>query len=562
MSESTSNASSISVDVENSDDRARVEAKTPRSTRLRRTSTSLGVVLVVGLCSGWALLSNAVDVVDHAALRASSAKAFKDGNFKVALDGYRKLALAGNNSKTEVPNDLGRAVECLRQLGRQAEFDELVESAVEAQGKNWRLLEKAANEYRRASHNGFLVAGKFERGPRRGQAKRAQSFFRDRGRALQLLEAARLLTVDEPNKQAVANLYYAYAEMLLTRTGYREAWRLQSLTDLKELPDIEEHLGWWWYQPRNARAPVDAGGTPIYHQEPASFEQANTDGERWRWLLAEVPRLNPSRKLEIRNRFADFMREQLGVQTMGHFGWWRRNSNDAGQKNESGTYALHTLSNDETIARTAVGIKRLTLPDEFNFMHIYQSIAETGKSSQGRHAREQLCSVYENRRQYPTAAKSWRTTILEYGKGNNNNRQRRLDQIVDNWGRFEPGHTQSKGQGAVIDYRFRNGDSVEFEAYPIKVELLLNDLKTYLKSNPSKIDYNKTNIGSLGYRLIQQGESKYIDKRVASWKVKLKPRANHVDDRITVTTPLSDSGAYLVCRQDEGRQRKPHRAVG
>src|SRR5205823_3832977 len=36
---------------------------------------------------------------------------------------------------------------------------------------------------------------------------------------------------------------------------------------------------------------------------------------------------------------------------------------------------------------------------------------------------------------------------------------------------------------------------------------------------------------------------------VANWTVDVKPRANHVDDRVTVKTPLKKPGAYLVTAQ-------------
>ena len=42
--------------------------------------------------------------------------------------------------------------------------------------------------------------------------------------------------------------------------------------------------------------------------------------------------------------------------------------------------------------------------------------------------------------------------------------------------------TQPAGQGATIDFRFRNGKKVQFEAHAIRVEKLLADVKAYLKS--------------------------------------------------------------------------------
>jgi uncharacterized protein YfaS (alpha-2-macroglobulin family) len=54
------------------------------------------------------------------------------------------------------------------------------------------------------------------------------------------------------------------------------------------------------------------------------------------------------------------------------------------------------------------------------------------------------------------------------------------------------------------------------------------------------------NVGNIGHLLVEQKEAKYIGKRIAAWDMDLKPRADHVDDRITVTTPLDKPGAYLL----------------
>src|SRR4029078_11633701 len=128
---------------------------------------------------------------------------------------------------------------------------------------------------------------------------------------------------------------------------------------------------------------------------------------------------------------------------------------DDTKKDESGTYALHNLGEDETIARLATGIKRFKLPNELNYIRIYQAIADENKTGYGQESVEALATTFENRRQYPKAADYWRRAIKEYG--NQQHQRDRLAQIVDNWVRFEPISTQPAGQGASIEYRFRNG---------------------------------------------------------------------------------------------------------
>src|SRR5207248_450152 len=157
----------------------------------------------------------------------------------------------------------------------------------------------------------------------------------------------------------------------------------------------------------------------------------------------------------------------------------------------------------------------------------------------------------EGRRQYVKAAEAWKTAIAEYGPGQNNRRERRLEQIVGRWGRFEPGQVQPAGAKATVDFRYRNGNKVTFEAFAIKVPKLLDDVRAYLRSNPGRLEWDRFNIGNIGYLLVEKDQSQYLGDKVASWGLELKPRPGHDDDRVTVTTPLDKPGAYLLTARVE-----------
>ncbi len=129
--------------------------------------------------------------------------------------------------------------------------------------------------------------------------------------------------------------------------------------------------------------------------------------------------------------------------------------------------------------------------------------------------------LFEDRRQYVKAAAIWKQAIADYGPGQNNVRQARLDQIVGNWGRFDPGQIQPAGKDALVDYRFRNGTKVSFEATEINVAKLLDDVKAYLAGNPGQVDWNHVNIGNIGYRLVDRGEQQYLGAKAAAWDMAL-----------------------------------------
>jgi uncharacterized protein YfaS (alpha-2-macroglobulin family) len=489
-------------------------------------------------------------------LRARVQQLMREGNFKEAYDRLRRLCLDPNAGAGQVSQDLTQAVQCLNRLGRIQEFDELVESTVKAHPNNWRLLQTAAHQYQSTQHQGFRIAGQYERGHHRGGGEMINSVERDRVRALQLMLQAMPLAQKDDRKDEVSQYFLNLGELLLNHRGYQEAWRLQYLSDLTKLPDFDE--GYLYYREYNGAA-VDAEGNPVFHTLPASWEASTSDGQRWRWALAQAVENSPNRLNAVRYHMAQFYEQLYGVQSMaqGRFGRWRGffgpQTGDDTKQDESGTYALHTLKENETIAKLASGIKRFELPDEFNHIKLYQLIVAEPRTGYEDAALQQLAQVFENRRQYPRAAEYWKTSIAKFGPGQNQSKQLRLDQIVGNWGTFEATSSQPAGQGATVDFRFRNGKKVKFDARAIKVDLLLEDLKAYLKSDPAnRIDWNKINLGNIGYRLVQQNETKYLGEATAAWELDLEPRPNHFDRRITVTTPLQKAGAYLLTATMEG----------
>ncbi len=480
---------------------------------------------------------------DREATRRKAQKEMNAGNWKDAFELFQKLCLDPADDPGLVGQDLNNATACLQRINRVSELDDLREKVVAAHKDNWRLLRAAANNYLSGSeHYGFIVAGKFERGGHRGGGKLVNVWERDRVRSLQLMQAALEKTRGEKSSAEVASFHLAFADQLLTNRGYREAWRLQYLSDLSQLPDYED--GWGYYYGGGTRgAPVDEQGEPVFHRMPKSWEAAATDGERWRWLVMMAMELDKNLKSEVLLRWASFLHQQFGVQTMADYGRYFRGGEDeeAGKSEKTGIFAVHTLGEDETIAKLATGVKRFKLPDEFNYIRIFKELADIGSGdSQG--AKTTLASIFENRRQYPKAVEWWRAA----------GHPERVTQITGNWGEFEPTATHPAGRGPVVDYRFRNGKRVDFEARRIDVPALLADVKAYIKSNPKELNWERVDVQGIGRRLVFADQTKYLGDKEAEWSLKLEPRENHWDRRVTVTTPLQKAGAYLVTAKMNG----------
>lgn len=476
--------------------------------------------------------------------REQTQKLFKDGNWKEAYDGYRELVL---EPKTSRPDDIVKGLQCLNNLGRQSEIDEFLESVAKANEADWSMLRQVGQSYFTTNHFGFMVAGEFHRGHHRGGGKWVSAQERDRVRALQLMDRARELAVNDDSAQGnqIGALFTEYARYLVGFRGYDGAWRLQYLTDLNELPDYSQ--GRAHYGGGGRGAPVDEEGNPVYHRMPPSFEEATTDGQRWRWLMMQAMEYAPGQKPTILNEFAQFLRNQFGVQTLhGYPGLFGPRTDDDSEEARAGIFALHTLSEDETIAKLATGVKRFEIPEEFNFISIYREMVGMGQAAHGYQPWDNLARIFADRRQYPKAADCWRQAIDAYGPGHGDFRRKQLDQIVGNWARFEQVGMHSTGMTPDVDLVYRNGDRVEFEAYAVKVEDLLNDVKDYIKSRPNRLNWQQINIRDIGRRLVWDNQEKYIGDRVSTWSMPLDPAPEHFDRRVTVPIPLKQPGAYLV----------------
>jgi uncharacterized protein YfaS (alpha-2-macroglobulin family) len=472
-------------------------------------------------------------------------KLHADGNYKESYDGLREFTLEGEPESNDLPRAYDTAIACLHQLNRVDEIDDFREAAVEAHDDDWRLIAAVARSYINVQHYGFIVAGEFERGSHRGGGRYVNSIARDRVRAMQLYDQAMNLAESADDKREPAEILKHFAEAVIAGDG-QGAWKLQLLTDLETLPDYDEGHA---YAGNPQGAPVDDRGEPIYYGVPKSWDAAQSDGERWRWLLETMVEWNPQRRNEERLIRAQFLREQFGVQTMAEYRILLGRQLEDDDKDRPQTWALDTLGEDETIARLATGIKRFKLPDEQNFIKLYQQVAADDDKSDDLQiltALRSLGEIFEDRRQYPRAAEYWREAIKRTEGDARLFYQRRLDQVIGNWGQFEGTMTQPAGRGAELEFRFRNAKRVEFVAHEIKVRQLLDDVKAYLKKKPKQLDWNQVNVSEIGYRLVNENQTKYVGAEVAKWQLDLAPPEKHFDKRITVTTPLQKAGAYLL----------------
>ncbi len=509
----------------------------------------LGCVLLGG---AWSLTAEQPASAD-ARQAARNAEAY--GNFREAFELFEKLCLNPDNATAEAASDLERAVQCLNRLQRLHDVDAFLEAVAAKHAEHWRVLAAVAKQYGAIDHRGYLIAGKFHRGYAHQGGEFVTADERDFVRGLQLFEAARKLIASESNAIDVAAFFRDYGHFIF-RMRQGESWRLQVLTDASTLPDYEPSQRWG----RRGRfgsggqkgAPVDADGNPVFYSVPQSFEISKNDGERWRHCLEQAAAKNPDLRPEVDWEFTQFLHQQFGVQTLQQGGFRLPTPEDGASGDpRANIWTLKTLSDDETICRLATGLKRLTLPAEFNPLARLKTILDSSNRQYAAQASDLIASVYEDRQQYVKAATAWKAGLARFGD-EKKTRQARIDQIEKPWGEFESTSTQPAGQGATLDFKFRNGKKLSLEAWPIRIDLLLADMKAHLKSNPRNVNWQQVQLEQIGYRLVQENQIRYLAPRSAQWTIELEPRAEHFDRRTTVATPLQQAGAYLVTAKLDG----------
>ena len=324
----------------------------------------------------------------------------------------------------------------------------------------------------------------------------------------------------------------------------QEPWKLQTLTPIETLPE--------WGEPGpeggTEGAPWAKDG-PVLYQVPSSWEAAKSDGERWRFALAEVVRLQPDQAATVTLALARYAKSQFGTETLASYGWWREQDPDSAK----GILEMDTLAEDECLAKTSDGVRRFKLPASQHFIALYRSILD-GSAQAG----DDLTEVFLNRHQFDKAREVLEKTIAKHGPGHDDSRKQLLKQITGNWGRFDPAATVPAGVKPKLPLVFRNASNITLSAAPVDMEAVLKDTLDYLKSNPDKFDWQRTDPSQIANRLIQEKSPKFIGKTAATWDAQLTPNANHRNTHTDVEMPLDQTRRLVDHRQNHRRQFLPH----
>ncbi len=470
--------------------------------------------------------------------REMANKLNKQGNYKEALSLYKEL-LSGDQPK---PEDLSSAADCLKRLKSADEVDALIEQTMKKHGKNSALLHTAARTYFHQNRYGSIIAGQYKRG-NTNRGDYVHSTDRDRIRSMQLcLQALEHLPTEKTaaHKETERVTYYLLASLVSYGSlNAADAWKFQELSDTSKLPDYQKNSRWGHGGRSPQGAPVDDAGAPLYYSVPESWAAAKNDGERWRYCLSRQAALDPSTADAKQEEWANFLRSQFGVITMRYYTWF----NTLDMDKQKGILQMHTLTDKETLARLATGVKRFELPGDQNFIRIYEELSARRPSTA-----DYLIQVYLDRRQHEKAAALLVKTIEKFPKGvSADGRRDLLKQITNNWGKFEANSSaHPSGKEASVSYIFRNAKSVTLVAREVDTRLLIDNTWEYLEGNPLKLNWNLVRWHSLGNDLVNTVRKKYVGREVGRRVHALTPRDHHWDTQATLSVPVKKAGTYLI----------------
>ncbi len=515
-------------------------------------------------------------------MRAEAERLFQGQLFKESLDVYKKLLIDPASRGEVAASDLRAAIDCQQRLGIRGDIDGILAESLAVRPDDWRFLTQAARSLLQAPHTGAIVNEKFLREPRslRTNTRWINSTEQDRQQALQWLEKALRLCGELPTDNQPASEDIGSSEdrgrvwqtmvdaLLLNRQS--SAWHLLSKTSMEQAPNYtgEDENQYFAYDSRYAS--VDDQGQPLFWKLPTSWNAATSDAERLRWAVDRVGKIDaPQAASGTKYTFASFLNSLFSVETLldpaltMHYAFKNmERSKDIDKASEtaeaenvadelSGMLAVHTLGENETIAKIASGIKRFELPDDLNPIRLFQQVAAANQSS-SQPAHNALVHIFLTRRQYSKAASLLEEHIKRYGDPHKHEQQR-LDDIVKPRGTFDPVPAQPAGKPPRLTFLYRNAKKAEFTARPVKLEELIRAIKNAYRNGQIAFEGKPNNFPpnpELPMELFTKLEAdRYLEPPVATWSMDLELREDHWDKQVNTSVPIEKGGLYLIeCR--------------
>lgn len=342
---------------------------------MNRVVATSGMASVLLCCSVAAYAAHAG--VERECILA--ARAMSVSNYFTAWQIYSGLAVSSNASFEEATNSFGQAT-CAWNWRWQTKEDRVLWERIWPREHN-RFLDRFAEHHSDNWQALMLVSRAY-----RGQHSLGELVDTEKASLVYALRAEPMA-----EEAACASDFLGYclevSSMLMGTqcSTNNDFWDigvegLDILTDITTLPTNKVR--------QRYRGKADKGGQRCYLL-PTKFSLAVNDGERLRWLLAQVVRLAPTTERLVTLALANLFAETIDVHRLPYVSAFDPRYRERVE-------FLRSLKNNESAAMSKEGVVRTPLRDEVNYMHMLQRIGE-GTDDLANCARVRLAYIYRNR---------------------------------------------------------------------------------------------------------------------------------------------------------------------
>lgn len=518
----------------------------------------LALTLLVGLFSVFAFAFD--EATSDEALKQAQ-QLVTDNNFNDAKNLFRQVLSDPQANEKQVLAAVDGLEKCRQATGDFVELDSDLARAIAVYPQSYRVYSKAADQLSNTLHYGVIADQKFTRGYDRGYSGRGgsagtgvnvsqQDWLQAIQWRLKALELARGQNLGVQSAELGA-LHLKLAETILAQRNAQAAWQLTELTDLTREPNYLD-LDGDTYSPSRSAA-VTATGEPLLHALPESWELAKSDGERLRWAVSRAFEAEGS-KWQAKLLWGNFLNSQFSVSTLQPQFRPLRGKGAAGERDESGVFALHTLKENESIAKLANGVQRFELPDDYNHVRVYQEVAASAAKPYNEQAAWNLVNISLNRRQYPQAAERIAAYLERFTDDAQASKRELRESILQPRTTFDPLPSQLAGNKAKLSLLFRNASQLKLTAQRVDIEKLITETKNFYSQLPQRQlrgfggqpRQPAPPLESPVSLFTDQNAGKFLTGDPVEWQETLEPRDNHWDKRVELETPLTAAGLYLI----------------
>ncbi len=457
--------------------------------------------------------------------RASIAKDTRDGNYKEAYEAAIRFLkeLPKGSQDPRAAEVYQEALQSIRGLQTFEKYDELIDLIESRHADNVPLLSVISPG---SFSYGYKIGDRFTRGTPRGYAgEPVNCKERDCVRILRLLVNA-MDKADKADKPLRKKFYLNLGRVIGYSHPLGQSWRLQELTDLSRLPDYDRGGNASYSRP-----PVNPDSSPVYYRAPVSFRDAGSDGERMRYAY---DRAIADGSAEARDALADFLAGEFDFSRVDHY--------IRQQYYQSPVFLdyLNSLRDNETVAQLADGVRKLTLPDDQNYIRLYR---ENGDY----HA---LASIYIARMQLDNAVKELKLQLKK--SPDDSTAENLIREITGNYGTFATHSISPQGAEPRLELKFRNASSVILSVRQMDAEAIFDEfVKGLSRVNTESFPYNL--YGFVDY-MNKPPWSSVQGREILKYEVPLKPLPKHYVTSEFLTIPVKAPGAYIVSALFDGGQ--------